>query len=142
MQIVWRLLHLHEIVEMLYIHCSLSVCLSVCLCVSVCLWTKFQANGCTDWDVVFVKWLLNTLARTVLKLVTFDIQSIFFILILRWKQIWKLLDKVNAENVFYRNSLGGFPSYRRGSGTPADTSYIWTNKIYIWPTVRVLCCTL
>ena len=31
------LLHLHEIVEGLYFHCSLSVCLSVCVCVCVCV---------------------------------------------------------------------------------------------------------
>ena len=30
-------LHLHEIVEGLYFHCSLSVCLSVCVCVSGCI---------------------------------------------------------------------------------------------------------
>ena len=51
-----------------------SVCLCVCVCVSVCLcvrhflWTKFQPNGCTDFDAVFAKWLLSTLARTQLKL--------------------------------------------------------------------------
>ena len=52
-------LHLHEIVEGLYFHCSLSVCVSVCL--SVCpvfsceqnfsrtdepIWTQFSLNGC------------------------------------------------------------------------------------------------
>ena len=57
-------LHLHEIVEGLYFHCSLSVC--VCVCVSVCLsvcvsgtsceqnssrtdepiWTRFSLHGC------------------------------------------------------------------------------------------------
>ena len=66
------LLHLHEIVEGSYFHCSFSVCLSVCLCVCVrhFLWTKFQPNGCTDLDAVFTKWLLIALARTLLKLVT------------------------------------------------------------------------
>ena len=51
-----------------------SVCLSVCLCVCMCvrqfLWTKFQPNGFTDLDAVFANGLLNTLARTLLKLVT------------------------------------------------------------------------
>ena len=39
-----RLLHLHEIVEGLYFHCNLSVCVSLCVsvCVSVCQLTKFQ----------------------------------------------------------------------------------------------------
>ena len=56
-------LHLHEIVEGLYFHFSLSVCLCVCLsvCLSVCpmfsyeqnssrtdvpIWTQFSLNGC------------------------------------------------------------------------------------------------
>ena len=30
-------LHLHEIVEGLYFHCSLSVCVCVCVCLSVCV---------------------------------------------------------------------------------------------------------
>ena len=54
------------------------VCMSVCLCVclSVCvsgsfLWTKFQPNRYTDLDAVFAKHLHSTLARTLLKLVTF-----------------------------------------------------------------------
>ena len=63
------LLHLHEIVEGLYFHSSLSVCLSVCLCVRLCLRTKFQPNGCTDLEAVFVKRLLRILAQTLLKLV-------------------------------------------------------------------------
>ena len=58
----WDFLHLHEIVEGLYFHCSLSVCLCVCVCLSVCLsgnsceqnssrtdapiWTRFSLNGC------------------------------------------------------------------------------------------------
>ena len=74
-------LQLHEIVEGLYFHCSLSVCLSVCLCVcrSVCpthfLWTKFKSNGCTNLNAVFVKWLLTGLAKTLLKLVTLGQRS-------------------------------------------------------------------
>ena len=59
------LLHLHEIMEGLYFHCILSVC----LCVRLCMWTKFQPNGCTDLYTVFAKRLLSTLARTLLKLV-------------------------------------------------------------------------
>ena len=45
-------LHLHKIVEVLYFHCSLSVCVcvSVCLCVRHFLWTKFLPNECTDLD--------------------------------------------------------------------------------------------
>ena len=76
-------LHLHEIVEGLYFHCSLSVCLfvwvsvcvSVCLCVRHFLWTKFQPNGCTDLDAVFAKWLLTALAQTLLNLVTLGQRS-------------------------------------------------------------------
>ena len=69
------LLHLHEIVEGLYFHCSLSVCVCVCVfvCLSVCpalLVNKFQRNGCTDLDAVFAKWLLTALAQTLLNLVT------------------------------------------------------------------------
>ena len=50
------------------------------LCVSV---SVFQPNGCTDLDVVFAKWLLTALARTLLKLVTLgqghsDVVPIFF----------------------------------------------------------------
>ena len=32
-----------------------SVCLSVCVCMcpALFLWTKFQPNGCTDWNAVF-----------------------------------------------------------------------------------------
>ena len=46
------------------------VCVSVCVSVRLCLWTKFQPNGWTDLDVVFAKWLLTALTRTLLKLVT------------------------------------------------------------------------
>ena len=60
-------LHLHEIVEGLYFHFSLSACVSVC---PDFLWTKFKPNEWTDLDAVFAKWLLTALARTLLKLVT------------------------------------------------------------------------
>ena len=63
---IWRIeisfLHLNEIVEVLYFHCSLSVCLCVNVCVSVCvsensceqnsswtdapIWMRFSLNGC------------------------------------------------------------------------------------------------
>ena len=72
------LLHLHEIVEGLYFHFSLFVCLSVCLsvCVSdIFLLTKFQPTGWTDLDAVFAKWLLTALAHTLLKLVTLGQRS-------------------------------------------------------------------
>ena len=69
------MLHLHEIVEGLYFHFSLSVCVSVCLCVRYFLWTKFQPNECTDLDAVFAKWLLLALARTLLNLVTLGQRS-------------------------------------------------------------------
>ena len=76
-----KILHLHEIVEGLYFHCSLSVCLCVYVCVSVCLcvrkflWTKFEPNGCTDLNAVFAKWLFNALAQSLLKLVTLGQRS-------------------------------------------------------------------
>ena len=77
--IIGLFLHRNEIVERLYFHCSLSVCLSVCLCVCVCvrlcLWTKFQPNSYIDLDAVFAKQLFSTLARTLLKFVTFGQRS-------------------------------------------------------------------
>ena len=57
-------IHLHEIVEGLYFHYNLSVCLSISL------FTKFQPNGCTDLDAFFAKRLLIALAQTLLKFVT------------------------------------------------------------------------
>ena len=68
-------LHLHEIVDGLYFHCWLSVCVSVCVFVSECLWTKFQPNGCTDLNAIFAKRLFNILARTLWKLVTLHQRS-------------------------------------------------------------------
>ena len=64
----------------IFIAVCLCVCVSVCVYVSVCvcpefLWTKFQPNGWTDLDAVFAKWLLTTLARTLLKLVTLGQRS-------------------------------------------------------------------
>ena len=47
----------------------------MCVCPTLFLWTKSQPNGCTDLDAVFVKWLLTTLAKTLLKLVTFGLRS-------------------------------------------------------------------
>ena len=67
-------LHLHKIVEGLYFHCSLSVCVCVyvCVCVRLCLWTaEFQPNG----RGFYAKWLLTTLAQTLLKLVTLGQRS-------------------------------------------------------------------
>ena len=88
-------LHLHEIVEGLYFHFSLSVCVSVCL--SVCpefLWTKYQPNGCTDLNAVFAKWLLITLARTLLNLVTLGQRSRS-----RWPKMYvKMMKKKIAKN--------------------------------------------
>ena len=63
------MLRLHEIVERLYFHCSLSVCLSVCQ------WTKYKPNVCTVLDAVFAKWLLIALARFLLNLVTLGQRS-------------------------------------------------------------------
>ena len=34
------------------------VCVSVCLCVCVSVSEQIPADGCTDFDAVFVKWLL------------------------------------------------------------------------------------
>ena len=66
-------LHLHEIVERLYFHWT--VCLCVCECGRLSLWTKFQPNGWTDLDAVFAKWLLTALAQTLLKLVSLGQRS-------------------------------------------------------------------
>ena len=73
-------LHLHEIVEGLYFHCSLSVCLCVCLsvCLSVCpvnLVNKIPAERMHRLDAVFAKWLLLALAQTLLNLVTLGQRS-------------------------------------------------------------------
>ena len=50
-------LHLHEIVEGLYFHCSLSVCVCVCPALLV---NKFQPNGCTNLNAVFAKMVAYT----------------------------------------------------------------------------------
>ena len=47
----------------------------VCVCESVCQLTKFKPNECTDLDLVFVKWFLTALARTLLKLLTLGRRS-------------------------------------------------------------------
>ena len=63
-------LHLHEIVEWLYFHCSLSlcVCVSVCLCIrnsceqnssrtNAPIWTPFSLNGCLQhWLGPYWNW--------------------------------------------------------------------------------------
>ena len=61
-------LHLHEILEGLYFHCSLSVCLCVCLCVRISceqnsiqtdvpIWTRFSLNGCLlHWLKPYWNW--------------------------------------------------------------------------------------
>ena len=72
-RIVFAFLHLHEIVEGLYFHCSLSVC--VCVCPAELLLTKIKPNEWTDLDAVFAKWLLPALARTLLNLVTLGQRS-------------------------------------------------------------------
>ena len=59
-----HLLHLHEIMEGLYFHWSLSLRLCVCVCVRLCLWTKFKPNGYTDLDAVFTNWLLTALSAS------------------------------------------------------------------------------
>ena len=54
---IFQFLHLHKIVEGIYFHCSLYVCVSVCLCVCECVWMlvnkipvvrmhQFSLNGC------------------------------------------------------------------------------------------------
>ena len=62
-------LPLLEIVEELYFHCSFSVCVSVsvCVCVGVCVCVRVFER--------FAKWLLTTLAQTLLKLVTLGQRS-------------------------------------------------------------------
>ena len=61
-------LHFHEIVEGLYFHCILSVCVSVCLCVRISceqnssrtdepIWTQFSLNGCLQhWLRPYWNW--------------------------------------------------------------------------------------
>ena len=70
-QLIQPFLHLHEIVEGLYFHCSLSVCVCVSVCVSVRLnsceqnsnrtdepiWTQFSLNGCLEhWLKPYWNW--------------------------------------------------------------------------------------
>ena len=66
------------------------------VCVSVCpefLWTKFQPNECTDLDTVFTKWLLITLARTLLNLVTLGQRSRS-----RWPKMYvKMMKKIRQK---------------------------------------------
>ena len=103
--ISFHFLHLHEIVEGLYFHCSLSVCVCVSVCLSVCLsvcpaeflWTKFQPNAWTDLDAIFAKWLLRTLARSLLKLVTLGQRSRSL-----WQKIYLKLMKKNRWKFNYK----------------------------------------
>ena len=66
-------LYLHEIVEGLYFHFSLSVCVSVCPMFS-CEQNSSRTD-LTDLDAVFAKWLLTALAQTLLNLVTLGQRS-------------------------------------------------------------------
>ena len=64
-------LRLHKIVEGLYFHFSLSVCLSVCLCVCpTLLFNKILAKRMHRFGRDFSLNRCFTLARTLLKLVT------------------------------------------------------------------------
>ena len=70
------LLHLHEIVEELYFHCSLSVCLPVCLCVCVCVCPAMHVNKIQAERMNrFGRGLLTTLTQSLLKLVTIGQRS-------------------------------------------------------------------
>ena len=74
-----------------------SVCVCVSVCLSVCpdfLWTKFQPNGCTDLDAVFTKWLLTTLARSLLKLVTLGRRSRS-----RWPKLYEKMMKKKSPKI-------------------------------------------
>ena len=55
-------LHLHKIMEGLYLYLLQFICL--CVCLSVHLWTKCRSNGCINLDCDFAKRLLTALART------------------------------------------------------------------------------
>ena len=73
-------LHLHDFVEGLYFHCSLSVCLCVCVCVclSVCpeiLVNKIPAEQMHRFGRGFAKSLLLALTRTLLNIVTLGQRS-------------------------------------------------------------------
>ena len=83
-------LHLHEIVEGLYFHSSLSVCLSVCVSGWILVNQKFQPNGWTDLNAIFAKWLLKTLAQTLLELVTLGQRSRSL-----WQKMYLKLRKKN-----------------------------------------------
>ena len=91
-----RFLHLHEIVEGLYFHCSLSVCLSVCVRVRLIsceqnssrtdalIWTRFSLNGCLPY------WLEP---NSVLKLVTLGQRSRS-----RWPRMYvKMMKKIRQK---------------------------------------------
>ena len=67
-----QFLHLHEIVERLYFHFSLSVCLCVCPALPV---NEIPAERMNDFDAVFAKRLLTALARTLLWFVTLGQRS-------------------------------------------------------------------
>ena len=68
------------------------VCLSVCLtvCLNVCQWSKFQSNGCTDFNAFFSKWLLTSLSRSLLTLMTFA-----------HRQTWRCLRSLNASCLIF-----------------------------------------
>ena len=98
------------------------VCVSVCVC--VCpefLWTKFQPNGCTDLNAVIAKWLLTTLARTLLKLVTLGQR-----LRSRWSKMYvKMMKKIRQKfkSRHFLNQISSFDwkFYRRHF----DNKYCW-----------------
>ena len=72
------------------------VCVCVSVCLSVCpifLWTKFQPNGSTDLDAVFAKWLLITLARTLLNLMILGQRSRS-----RWPKMYVKMMKKDEKN--------------------------------------------
>ena len=77
--------------EGLYFHCSLSVC------PAEFLWTKFQPNRRTDLDAVFAKWLLSTLAQTLLKLVTLGQRSRSL-----WQKMYLKMMKKNRQKFNYK----------------------------------------
>ena len=110
--ILLSFLHVHEIVELLYFLCTLSVCLSVSLCVcvsdSACeqyssrtdapIWTRFSLNGClAHWLGPYWNW---------------------------WPWV-KGQDHSGVISIFFFISISYIPNYI------SQLSYVWSNWTFV-----------